>query len=668
MRHAPPNAATAACRYLTLSILLGVAGAAGAADQRLTDGWTPSGRTAGERTRSVQDADQRAEVEGPRALLIRNADSDPGAPPYALADEFGRVRRYVEPTPGVDLERFVGTQVRVRHDTGKTLLATQLDLPDRLEPLASTTREERPARFTPARDAERLQPLRRDRVRRVQFAEETPTEADDPIVLEELIGDAAKPADDLPAPARAKSKRQLEPIPTDSYDGPFDHYEGEVIIDGEDYAHSDYQHGRGRYTAPIVDYDSPSCDCDKCRGSRQVLAPATCRTCGGGGWCGPSCNPASRRGLYGRAEYLLWWFDGMDTPPLVTRNTEPNRPDLASPGTQVLYGGELLDDARSGLRFTLGAWLDDQRDFGIEGDYLFMETESEFYSAGDPDGDGIVSIGRPFYDIAPIIGGIPSTPRQNVQLVTLPEVVGGTVGVAARSEFESVGIRLRTGICCREVGCGGCNSCSSCGPINSGGGRPTAISRIDFIGGYRYTSLDEFLSFSENATLLDSEQSLTLNESFAVDNDFHGVDLGFVYEWESRRWALELLSKIALGVTDQEVRINGTTTSNGVTSNGGLLAQSTNIGVYSRDQFSVLPELSARLAYRITPRLRASVAYSLLFWSNVVRPGDQIDFSVDSRVIEPAIGSPDTYRHPNFAFNDTSIWAHGFNFGLDYQY
>jgi hypothetical protein len=61
--------------------------------------------------------------------VIRNPDESSGMPPYALTDNAGAIQRYVEPVPSVDLEPYVGTIVRVRHDTGRTLLASQLELP-----------------------------------------------------------------------------------------------------------------------------------------------------------------------------------------------------------------------------------------------------------------------------------------------------------------------------------------------------------------------------------------------------------------------------------------------------------------------------------------------------------------------------------------------------------
>ena len=65
----------------------------------------------------------------PLARLIRNPDEAGSGPKYALADQSGNIQRYVEPVPGIDLEPYVGYAVKVRHDTGRTLLASQLVLP-----------------------------------------------------------------------------------------------------------------------------------------------------------------------------------------------------------------------------------------------------------------------------------------------------------------------------------------------------------------------------------------------------------------------------------------------------------------------------------------------------------------------------------------------------------
>ena len=70
-----------------------------------------------------------ADQQLPLARLVRNPDQSGTAPAYALADQNGRIQRFVEAVPTVDLEPYVGYAVKVRHDTGRTLLASQLELP-----------------------------------------------------------------------------------------------------------------------------------------------------------------------------------------------------------------------------------------------------------------------------------------------------------------------------------------------------------------------------------------------------------------------------------------------------------------------------------------------------------------------------------------------------------
>ena len=48
-----------------------------------------------------------------------------------------------------------------------------------------------------------------------------------------------------------------------------------------------------------------------------------------------------------------------------------------------------------------------------------------------------------------------------------------------------------------------------------------------------------------------------------------------------------------------------------------------------------MPEIGFTLGYDLTSRLKATVGYTLLYWSNVARPGDQIDLNVDSRQFPP---------------------------------
>lgn len=634
---------------------------------------------------------------GRMAILIRNPNTLNGEPPYALADQFGRVQRLVEPSPGTNLTPYVGQKVRIHHDTGDILLASQLELPalgSRRAPLmeaspepAPALRTVSPAQFIPPRKASRIEtalatdePGQRYVVVPVQLVDRLaegadryapPSEADpnEPIDLDQILdGKGGGPelsddayADELPSP---EGSDRLEPIPTTEV---LPEYTLNDVADSHHAADCPHCQGHAKKAYSRYDNDCPHCNA------------APCPTCHAPkGFCGPSCNPASRRGIYGRVEYLLWMFDGMDTPPLVTTNTQGGAPILGVPGTQVVYGGELLDGERDGLRFTVGGWLDNNRDVGLEASWTNFETESDIYSFSDLGGTTV--LGRPFYNVSPIDPNDNELPpAEDVQLISFPNAVAGSLNITARSRFRMGGILLRTGLCCREIGggCAPCN-CPSCQGgggllgLRRGGARPRAISRVDFLVGYRHADLEEELIFNENdVTLIGTSTpsaggTVDVNEGFEVDNDFHGLDLGVGYEWLSRRWGLELLSKVALGNTRQRVSIYGTNTIGangvqGVTMPGGLLAQTSNIGVYERDQFSILPELSARLSYRVTERFSLSAGYTLVYWANVVRPGDHIDYSVEYQGVNQS-------SHPRFAWNETSFWAHGLNLGAELSY
>jgi hypothetical protein len=133
---------------------------------------------------------------------------------------------------------------------------------------------------------------------------------------------------------------------------------------------------------------------------------------------------------------------------------------------------------------------------------------------------------------------------------------------------------------------------------------------------------------------------------------------------------------VALGVTDEDIDINGTTVIAPpgrpvVVANGGLLALPSNIGRFDRNRFAVVPEVDLNVGYQITPYVRAFVGYTFLYWSNVARPGDQID-----RVINPAqlpttpVTGAQTFgpARPAPLLRDTDFWAQGINFGVEVRF
>ena len=109
-----------------------------------------------------------------------------------------------------------------------------------------------------------------------------------------------------------------------------------------------------------------------------------------------------------------------------------------------------------------------------------------------------------------------------------------------------------------------------------------------------------------------------------------------------------------------------TTVTSGRTA-GGLFAQPTNIGHYTRDVFAVVPEGNVQLGYQLTDRLRATVGYTFFYMSDVVRPGDQIDRTINPALLAlpPAAGGP---ARPAFQVRQSDFWAQGIDFGLEFLY
>ena len=293
-------------------------------------------------------------------------------------------------------------------------------------------------------------------------------------------------------------------------------------------------------------------------------------------------------------------------------------------------------------------------------------------------------IGRPFIDA--------TTGLNAVEDVSFPGIQGN-VTVDADSEFQSGGVWFRRSLCsaagcqdscCDDITCDSCVDCgtgvngcgsglcsrwsSRCGRLFNRGTR-----RIDFLFGLRSTRLDENLNISEDLQTTDIvPTTFQVSDRFSTTNEFTGFELGYVWGWQNQRWSIDLLNRIAIGGTRQQVDIRGSTVQDTgagpVTGPGGLLALPSNIGSYSRDELSVIPEFGATLGFALTKRLRLTAGYTFIYWSRVARPGDQIDLEVNPGSL-PFATTPSTIpARPQFVFRDTDIWIQGLNFGADYTW
>lgn len=354
--------------------------------------------------------------------------------------------------------------------------------------------------------------------------------------------------------------------------------------------------------------------------------------------------------IWGSAEFLLWWLRDGNAPALATSGVP------GAPGTTI-FGGGLGYNERPGARFTLGTWLNCDQTKGIEASYFFLNGGAAGFGANSTGAAGSAFLARPFFNVN---SGLP-----DFQIIAAPGVAAGNIQTSSDSQLQGAGLNLFCNLCCRPACCP-TDACDTGCSRNFG-------YRFDVYAGPRWLQLDEDLVISERVT--NPMGTFNVVDRFETRNNFYGGQIGARAELQRGRCFVNVRGGVALGATHQEVRISGTTviTEPGAAPNvqqGGLLALPTNIGTYSRDVFSVVPEIGLNVGCQVTRRLRAFAGYSFFYWSNVVRPGDQIDLGVNPTQI-PSADGPGTLvgpARPAFAFRDTDFWAHGINVGLEFRW
>ncbi len=199
--------------------------------------------------------------------------------------------------------------------------------------------------------------------------------------------------------------------------------------------------------------------------------------------------------------------------------------------------------------------------------------------------------------------------------------------------------------------------------------------RVDLIYGWRDLQLSDSVSVGDIAVSTDPNNpqiplgtTLTGSDIFRATNKFNGGMIGFQTERRRGIWSLTTIGKLGLGNMHQTVYINGysTTAVPGLApanSVGDLLALPSNIGRYDRNVFAVVPELNLNLGLQVTPRMRATFGYSMIYIGHVAQAGNQINLNVDPNQIGGGSGNA-----PTFSWHQNSYWLQGMNFGLNFRF
>ncbi len=403
----------------------------------------------------------------------------------------------------------------------------------------------------------------------------------------------------------------------------------------------------GAGPGPVHPYSQDAMDCYGCPPDNKFAQ----------GWHAP---PQCNRGWI-NFEYLYWQPKGIDVPALVTTSPigtpQTIAGELGQPTTTVLYGdGEINDDYRTGGRLQGGWWLTPDEMAGIEGHVFAFDDEQSVFSANGAFSNGGTGpiLARPFFNVDSAV--------QDTLLLAYPNFVtgnqtinlDGSVNVTSESSIQSAGALFRR-ISWMDV-------------LDSSG---VTFVRIYGLIGYRYFNVDEELSINSEIRPVGgsfgANSSIRSSDLFETENNFHGGELGIETQLNRGSFFLKILTKAALGNTHESLNIAGSTVSsdgtNSTTFAGGLLAQPSNIGEITSDHFSVLPEGNITAGCQLTRNVAVTGGYSFLYLSNVIRPGDQIDFSVNPTQFDGGVLIGES--RPTATINHSEFWMHGFNAGVE---
>jgi hypothetical protein len=349
-------------------------------------------------------------------------------------------------------------------------------------------------------------------------------------------------------------------------------------------------------------------------------------------------------------EYQLWWVRRGPPPGPLAASRRLDEAD-----SQPLLGDSRLDyRALSGGRLTAGAWCDEFATVGLEARGFVLEQGAVHGGVASGPG-GAPALGVPFFNT--------DTGREDLLQVSTP---GQTVG---RVDFSSTS---------RLWGAEG-NALFNLF-------RDCHVS-LDVLAGFRYLDLQEALTINTasspllffqvpfGGTFFDPPDTILTADRFATRNHFYGGQLGARAGWRLGGLSLDVAGKVALGDTHEVVTVSGSSTLNAGpvparTVPGGVFALPSNIGRTTGDDFTVVPELEARVGYQFGRHLGVFAGYNITYWSRVVRPGDQVNrgLSVAQISTANAFGRPSDNSQPSPVFNTTDFWAQGLLVGLEIRY
>ena len=172
-------------------------------------------------------------------------------------------------------------------------------------------------------------------------------------------------------------------------------------------------------------------------------------------------------------------------------------------------------------------------------------------------------------------------------------------------------------------------------------------------------------------------------DDFKTSNQFVGPSLGVRARAIYGPFSAELTTKLGIGLSHERESISGAYNAYGTPAvtgapgqasgiiavkagPNGIFAQPSNSGTRSTNEFAVVPEFQFKLGYDITPAVRLTVGYDFIYYSNVLRPTDQIDRAFSKGL--PFGQDTSSVGGPGRKMVTTDFYAHGLTVGVGYRF
>lgn len=356
--------------------------------------------------------------------------------------------------------------------------------------------------------------------------------------------------------------------------------------------------------------------------------------------------------FWGDFEYLFWKIKNSPnpTPFIATAPEIHNRdPVIGQPGAGVVLGGR---DAkihwRSGGRFALGFWFDNEQCFGADANYFFLPDGSKkdsVFSSGAP---GTPFLSVPFFDT--------NTQNESSSPVARPGRFRGFAALKVENNMQGAELNGRASLYA---------NCQA---------------KLSLLAGFRYWNFNESLKFFVDSPAVDLPGEVFLvSDHFRTENNFYAGQIGLTFEYYFCRFLFSATGKVALGAMCERLSIRGKFVTNSfnnlgapINYPGGYFALLSNRGTHKETSFAVMPDVNVNIGYELTDWINIKVGYSFLYVNKVAWAGKQVNRNINptqSVLYEfTPTPTPTGPLKPKASIRTESLWAQGLNVGVELRY